>query len=220
MKFDTSNQHPRPAGIRRFRRLACLSPGIVLAFALLTAFAPATGDGRAIHEARFDPTYTPTGALLPAIHDSVAALGIGTVSADGAVDCTQVFMNHWFVTDLFNKAAYAAGFSLHPAGGEGQSSVDVREIHFRQGRDALDALDRMDTWGLRNVQFLPPANWFWCLFRGRIVFTSCIDEQPFEGTHGRVVGIILRGLHRQRVKGNMHKPPSKAGANPAEWPHR
>jgi hypothetical protein len=117
-------------------------------------------------------------------------------------------MNHWFVTDLFSKVAYAAGFTLRPFGGSGSEDVNVWELHFRQEGDALAALARMDTWGLRHVLFFPPANWFWCLFRGRIIFTSSIRDKPFEGAHGRVLGILLHELHRQRVDGNVHTPPA------------
>lgn len=162
---------------------------------------------RAIRVACFDPAFVPREELLPAIYDSVARASIGTLAEDEVVDCTLVFMNHWFVTDIFSGIARSAGFGLNPTGRPSRAPVRVWELHFRSEVQALSALDRMDTWGLRNTQFFPPAHWFWLYFRGRILFLSCLEMPPFEGAYKQFLDIVLREVHRQRQRGNLFTPP-------------
>lgn len=140
--------------------------------------------------------------MIQAIYDSVARATLGQLEMDEGADSSQVFMNHWFNTDLFSKITYVAGFDIYPDGLSGYKRISIDEIYFQSERHALKALNRMDTWGLRNVAFFPPANWFWVYFRGRILFITCSEMKPFEGAYKEVLTIVLKEVHRQRVRGN------------------
>lgn len=189
-----------------------LFPLMATSAALLCLFLPGQGLSqnpglRKIHAARFDSSFTPREALLPMIYDAVSSADLGFLAWDWGIDSSQVFMNHWFHTDLFCRVVHAAGFELHPTGLDSQDWIRVTELYFASEGEALDALRQMDTRGLRHVAFLPPAYWFWVYFRGRIIFITCIGMNPFEGEYKLVLDIVLKELHKVRVEGNQFPPP-------------